>query len=90
MLLEGIPEEHAKTTLCCIIYSAMEAFSYLSTGGQHQPSEEGEQLPVLGLQWKHSSICPQEGSISPVKSESTFQCWVCRGSILLFVHRRAA
>ena len=51
MLLEGIPEEHAKTTLCCIIYSAMEAFSYLSTGGQHQPSEEGEQLPVLGPQW---------------------------------------
>ena len=30
----------------------MVAFSYLSTGGQHKPREEPEQLPALGLTWK--------------------------------------
>ena len=52
MLLERIPKEHAKNMLPFVNYTSMAAFFYVSTGGQHKPSEEREQLPALGLTWK--------------------------------------
>ena len=51
MLLERVPKEHAKNMLPFVNYTSMAAFFYVSTGGQHMPREDQEQLPVLGPQW---------------------------------------
>ena len=56
MLLERIPKEHAKNMLPFVNYSSMEAFFYVSTGGQHKPREDQEQLPALGLTWKAAAV----------------------------------